>query len=74
MILNSSSNRTLPFTKKSEIMLLQQLHKQQSMREVLGDSYINNDYVCTLNNGSGINDEMLKINDILQELTSESEN
>lgn len=55
-------------------MLLQQLHKQQSMREVLGDSYINNDYVCTLNNGSGINDEMLKINDILQELTSESEN
>lgn len=49
-----SSNRTLPMTQHAKEVLLYYKAKQRENKELLEDSYIDNDYVCTFDNGAVI--------------------
>lgn len=49
-----SSNRTMPMTDRARVILLAQKERQNRNREFLGNRYIDNDYVCTFDNGKEI--------------------
>ena len=49
-----SSNRTMPMTKKARRLLQEQRERQKQNKDLLGDYYIENDYVCTFDNGKVI--------------------
>lgn len=49
-----SSNRTMPMTKKARRLLQEQRKRQEQNKDLLGDYYIENDYVCTFDNGKVI--------------------
>ncbi|MBR1535043.1 MAG: site-specific integrase [Ruminococcus sp.] len=54
-----SSNRSLPITEQVRTVLLNQKQKQQANKELLGSAYIDNDYVCTFDNGQEISPNYL---------------
>ncbi len=54
-----SSYRTLPMTDKAYNLLKQQKALQAQRRELRGDYYIQNDYVCTMPNGEVISPNYL---------------
>ena len=49
-----SSFRTLPMTHRAEKLLREQKEKQNTNRSLMGNYYIDNDYVCTWANGTVI--------------------
>ena len=54
-----SSYRTLPMTDKAYKLLKEQKALQEQCRELIGDYYIQNDYVCTMPNGEVISPNYL---------------
>ena len=57
-----SSTRTMPMTKKAKKLLQEQRERQEYYRELLGDGYIETDYVCTFDNGKVITPNYLSKN------------
>lgn len=57
-----SSNRTMPMTKRAREILQAQRERQEQNRDFLGSSYIENDYVCTFDNGKEITPNYLSKN------------
>lgn len=51
---NESSYRALPLTNQARNILLQQKQYQENMKKVMGDNYIDDDYICTWADGSVI--------------------
>ena len=57
-----SSNRTMPMTKRARELLQEQLQRQKNNKLILGDNYIENDYICTFDNGNEITPNYLSRN------------
>ncbi|MBU5462776.1 tyrosine-type recombinase/integrase [Lachnoclostridium sp. MSJ-17] len=57
-----SSNRTMPMTKRAREILQEQKERQKTNRKLLGNAYIENDYVCTFDNGKEITPNYLSKN------------
>ena len=57
-----SSYRTLPMTKKAERLLREQKEKQKRQKELLGNYYVRNNFVCTMQNGAVITPNYLTRN------------
>ncbi|MEE1002586.1 MAG: site-specific integrase [Acutalibacteraceae bacterium] len=54
-----SSNRTLPMTNDVFNLLKKHKHKQDELKSIMGNYYVQNDYVCTRNNGEVISPNYL---------------
>ena len=57
-----SSNRTMPMTNRAREILMAQRTRQNRNRQFLGNCYIENDYVCTFDNGKEITPNYLSKN------------
>ena len=52
----------MPMTKRARELLQEQLQRQKNNKLILGDNYIENDYICTFDNGKEITPNYLSRN------------
>lgn len=52
----------MPMTKRAREILQEQKERQKTNRKLLGNAYIENDYVCTFDNGKEITPNYLSKN------------